>query len=70
MGDERKGQVEKQEVGWGREGGGKRRYSPHTLFLSSALVSSAQERYQLSLFISLASLSYLSRVRLSTWPVR
>ena len=41
-----------------------------TLSLSSWLVSRAHERYHVSLFFSLASLSYFSSVRLSTWPVR
>ena len=41
-----------------------------TLSLSSWLVSSAQDKYHVSLFFSLASRSYFSKVRLSTCPVR
>ena len=40
------------------------------LSLSSWLVSRAHERYHVSLFFSLASLSYFSKVRLSTIPVK
>ena len=40
------------------------------LLRSSSDVSSAHDRYQLSRFFSLASRSYFSSVRLSTWPVR
>ena len=37
--------------------------------ITSTFVSRAQDKYQVSLFFSLASFSYFSRVRLSTIPV-
>ena len=61
---------ERKEEGMG---GGRRereREWLNTLSLSSWLVSRAHERYQVSLFFSLASLSYFSSVLLSTCPVK